>query len=57
MEAKHTKKILTGLIYVNPKSELLMDQMQVVDTPLALLTEKETRPSESVLKQIMDDLA
>jgi 2-oxoglutarate ferredoxin oxidoreductase subunit beta len=57
MEAKHSKKILTGLIYVNPKSELLMDQMQVIDTPLSLLTEKETRPAESVLKQIMDDLA
>jgi len=57
MEAKNTQKILTGLIYVNPKADLFMDQMQVVDTPLSLLTEKETRPAQNVLKQIMDDLA
>ena len=57
MEAKSTQKILTGLIYVNPQTQLFTDQLQVVDTPLSLLTEKETRPSESVLKQIMDDLA
>jgi hypothetical protein len=57
MEAKSSQKILTGLIYVNPKTQLYTEQLQVMDTPLSLLTEKETRPTESVLKQIMDDLA
>jgi 2-oxoglutarate ferredoxin oxidoreductase subunit beta len=57
LESNSSQKILTGLIYVNPKADLFTDQLGLIDTPLSLLTEKETRPSKDVLKQIMDDLA
>ncbi len=50
---QNSGQTLTGLFYYNGKSESLLDGMNMTDTPLAQLGEKETRPSKEVLTKIL----
>lgn len=46
-------QILTGLFYYNKDSVSLLEGLNLTNTPLAQLTEKETRPPKEVLSKIM----
>jgi 2-oxoglutarate/2-oxoacid ferredoxin oxidoreductase subunit beta len=55
-EARQEQKLLTGLFYIDTKQPDMMELLNVVETPLAHLTEAETRPSREALRQIMAEL-
>ena len=46
----------TGLLYIEPDRETFIDLLNLVDTPLSMLSEAEVRPSKAVLDEIMDGL-
>ena len=47
----------TGLIYVQPMADDFLTTLNLVDEPLASLSEDRVRPPESVLTEIMESLA
>ncbi len=47
-------QILTGLFYYNRESTSLLDNLNMTSTPLAQLTERETRPPKEVLEKILE---
>ncbi len=49
-------KFLTGLFYINDEDPSMLELMEMVDQPLAHLSESQTRPSRASLSQIMADL-
>ncbi len=50
---QNSGQVLTGLFYYDGKSESLLDNLNLTSTPLAQLTEKETRPGKDVLEKIL----
>lgn len=46
----------TGLIYIEPDREDFLDQLDVVEEPLANLPLERTRPGRAALDSIMDAL-
>jgi 2-oxoglutarate ferredoxin oxidoreductase subunit beta len=46
----------TGLIYIEPNRPSFIDLLNLVDTPLSMLTEAQVRPGREALEQIMDRL-
>lgn len=50
-------KIPTGMIYVNEKEPRFVDQLDMVETPLAQLSESELRPGPEALEEVMNELA
>lgn len=46
--------LVTGLIYINDDQPILQEVENLVDTPLAHLSNKELRPSEESLKKLME---
>ncbi len=55
-KARNEKKIVTGLLYVNPESVAIDRQLGMVDTPLSRLTDAMVRPSPDCLREAMDEL-
>jgi 2-oxoglutarate/2-oxoacid ferredoxin oxidoreductase subunit beta len=53
MEAHAKGEVLTGIFYVDPARPSFIDQLNVVDVPLATLPEERTRPSKAVFDEIM----
>lgn len=51
-EARHKGEILTGLLYIDTKSEELHDVIKTVDVPLNTLKQDVLTPSQSVLAAI-----
>lgn len=51
-ESKRAGNILTGLLYVDPKSKDLHEILETVDTPLNKLTEDDMYPGDGVLDQL-----
>ncbi len=56
MEAHQRGEILTGVFYVDPKAPNFIDQLNLVDEPLATLPQERTRPSREVLAEVMERL-
>lgn len=54
-ESKKTNDILTGLFYIDSKSESLNDTLNLADGSLAFLNEKELRPSKDQWNEILSD--
>ena len=48
------KEILTGLLYINPDTKGSNDMLNLVDKPLAHLSDEELRPSREALEEIME---
>ena len=46
----------TGVIYIDPERPSFIDLLNVVDTPLSMLSEARTRPGPEVLDEIMERL-
>ena len=56
MEAQEKEEILTGVFYIDTQKPTLIDQLNVVDEPLATLPESLTRPPKSALDSLMANL-
>ncbi len=55
-EAETAGVVLTGVFYVEPEKDTLMDQLNMVDEPLGTLPESRVRPGQAVLDQVMEEL-
>jgi 2-oxoglutarate/2-oxoacid ferredoxin oxidoreductase subunit beta len=56
MEAHEKDEVLTGIFYINTQKPTFIDQLNMVDEPLATLPESLTRPPKSVLETLMTNL-
>jgi 2-oxoglutarate ferredoxin oxidoreductase subunit beta len=54
--ARAEGQFITGLIYINPKSESFPEKMHVPETPLAQLPAEKLRPSKETLDKLMAEL-
>lgn len=54
-ESRQKNQFLTGLFYYDSSKKHLVDNLEMVDTPLAHLTEKELRPSATQLQQCLQE--
>jgi len=54
-EAHGKGEVLTGVLYVNPGAPTLVDQLQLVDEPLATLPQERTRPSREALAALIEE--
>jgi 2-oxoglutarate/2-oxoacid ferredoxin oxidoreductase subunit beta len=55
-EARHKGELITGLLYINEKQNDHNTLLNMVDTPLCQLVEKDLDPGPEVLKKIMSGL-
>jgi 2-oxoglutarate ferredoxin oxidoreductase subunit beta len=55
-ESHDKGEIVTGLFYVDPQRPNFIDQLNVLDEPLATLPESKVRPPKEVLDQVMQSL-
>ncbi|MBZ5544024.1 MAG: 2-oxoacid:ferredoxin oxidoreductase subunit beta [Acidobacteriia bacterium] len=55
-EAHDKGEVVTGLFFVDTKRESFLDQLNVVDEPLATLPESRVRPPKQVLDEVMAEL-
>ena len=53
---RRENKFLTGLFYISDEEPNMIELLNMVDTPLAQLSEQQLRPSRAALRQIMADL-
>jgi 2-oxoglutarate ferredoxin oxidoreductase subunit beta len=56
MEAHDKDEILTGIFYIDTQKPTFIDQLNVVDEPLATLPDSLTRPPKSALDSLMANL-
>jgi 2-oxoglutarate ferredoxin oxidoreductase subunit beta len=56
MEAHDSHEILTGVFYIDTQKPTFIDQMNMVDEPLATLPQSLTRPPKSALDSLMTNL-
>jgi len=56
MEAQDKDEILTGIFYIDTQKPTFIDQLGIVDEPLATLPESLTRPPKSALDVLMTAL-
>jgi 2-oxoglutarate ferredoxin oxidoreductase subunit beta len=54
-ETRERHEFLTGLVYVNPVADSFVDRLDLVETPLAHLSEKLLRPGPEVLDEVMTE--
>jgi 2-oxoglutarate/2-oxoacid ferredoxin oxidoreductase subunit beta len=53
MEAGVKGEVLTGVLFVDPKAPAFVDQLNMIEAPLATLPEERVRPSRAVLDEIV----
>ena len=56
MEAQEKDEVLTGVFYIDTQKPTFIDQLNLVDEPLATLPESLTRPPKSALESLMVNL-
>jgi 2-oxoglutarate/2-oxoacid ferredoxin oxidoreductase subunit beta len=56
IEAHDKGEVVTGLFYVDTKQSDFLEDLNVVDEPLATLPESRTRPPKQVLDEVMESL-
>jgi len=56
LEAEANSEVLTGIFYIDPAKPTFVDQLNIVDEPLATLPESIVKPSKSVLDELMTSL-
>jgi 2-oxoglutarate ferredoxin oxidoreductase subunit beta len=56
MESNAKEEILTGVFYIDTQKQTFIDQLNLVDEPLATLPESVTRPPKSALEALMHNL-
>ncbi len=55
-ESRRSGEVLTGILYLDTQSKNFIEQLNVVDQPLATLPESRVRPPKQVLDEIMEEL-
>ena len=55
-EARDERKLVTGLLYIEPRGLPFEDELQLVETPLAKLALEQVRPPKQVLDEVMESL-
>jgi 2-oxoglutarate ferredoxin oxidoreductase subunit beta len=55
-EAEKAGQVVTGILYLDSSRKHFIDQMNVIDEPLATLPLERTRPPREALEQIMEEL-
>lgn len=55
-EAESKHEVLTGVLYVNTAKPTFLDLLNLEDAPLATLPEAKTRPPQTVLDTVMEEL-
>jgi len=55
-QSEQQRKVLTGLLYINPKAKDLKETLDIVDTPLNKLVEKDLCPGKEKINQINSSL-
>ncbi len=56
MEAHEKDEVLTGIFYIDAQKETFIDQLNLVEDPLATLPESLVRPPKSALENLMANL-
>ena len=56
IETGRTGEVLTGVLFVDPGAPSFVEQLNLVDGPLATLPEAATRPPPAALAEIVDEL-
>jgi 2-oxoglutarate ferredoxin oxidoreductase subunit beta len=56
MEAQEKDEVLTGVFYIDTQKPTFIDQLNIVEEPLATLSESVTRPPKSALESLMANL-
>ncbi len=51
--ARREQKVLTGLLYIDPKTRSFDEELRLADMPLAHLTQDQLRPGKQVLDEVM----
>jgi len=51
--ARHEQKVLTGLLYIDPRTRSFDEELVLADTPLSGLSQDQVRPPKQVLDDIM----
>jgi 2-oxoglutarate/2-oxoacid ferredoxin oxidoreductase subunit beta len=49
-------EVMTGILYIDNKAPTLIDRLQLVDQPLAMLPDAMARPSREALAMVMEEL-
>ena len=55
-DADQKGQLLTGLVYLRPEKKSFLELLNLVDEPLASLSQEKTRPGREALDRIMADL-
>ena len=55
-EGRKERKLVTGLLYVDPATQPFEDELALVDEPLASLPLERVRPPRAVLDEVMEQL-
>jgi 2-oxoglutarate ferredoxin oxidoreductase subunit beta len=56
MHETHTRgEFATGVLYIEPDKDNLLEQLNLVDTPLAFLAPDVVRPGREVLDAVMEE--
>jgi len=55
-ESRRENKMLTGIFYIDTEQPNMLELLNIVDKPLAYLSEAETRPSRDALAKVMAEL-
>jgi 2-oxoglutarate ferredoxin oxidoreductase subunit beta len=55
-DARKQQKLLTGVFYIEPETPNFLDILQMTETPLARLSEAQTRPSRAALEKLVAGL-
>jgi 2-oxoglutarate ferredoxin oxidoreductase subunit beta len=55
-ESESKGEVLTGVLYVNTSKPTFIEQLNLVEEPIATLPQSRTRPSREVLEQVMEEL-
>jgi 2-oxoglutarate ferredoxin oxidoreductase subunit beta len=56
MEAGEKEEVLTGVFYIDTQKPTFIDQLNMVDEPLATLPQSLTRPPKEALESLMKNL-
>jgi 2-oxoglutarate ferredoxin oxidoreductase subunit beta len=56
LDAQRAGEVLTGLLFANPKAPTFVEQLGIVDEPLATLSESDLRPPREALDRINEAL-
>jgi 2-oxoglutarate/2-oxoacid ferredoxin oxidoreductase subunit beta len=55
-EGRRERKLITGLLYVEPSRQPFDDELQLIEAPLAKLSLAQVRPPREVLERIMEQM-